>query len=122
MCQNQEIERLRAISQHCIRNAWYKVRFNLGNERGIHGATPSEMLHAILLGMFKCTRDIIFEMVGKDFEIVIRVCFGMLQPGLEEFQVITRESVSTEIDRVRGGVTVVAIQTIQNDYFPGRFQ
>ena len=69
MCQKQEIDELRAISQHCLQNAWCKVRFNQGNDRGIHGATPSELLHAILLGMFKCTRDVFFEMIGKDSQL-----------------------------------------------------
>jgi hypothetical protein len=44
---------LRAISQQYIENALYCIRFGLHNGRGIHGATPLEMLHAILLGMFK---------------------------------------------------------------------
>ena len=56
--------KLQMISQHYLKNSWYDIRFNLGNARGIHGATPSEMLHAILLGDFKYVRDIFFSFVG----------------------------------------------------------
>ena len=56
---------LQEISQHCIQNAFHIVRFHQANERGIHGATPSEMLHALLLGIFKYIRDIFFENAGK---------------------------------------------------------
>lgn len=57
-------EGLRKISQQLIENAWYKVRFSPESSRGIHGATPSEMLHAILLGLFKYAREMFFEQVG----------------------------------------------------------
>ena len=56
---------LKDISQQMIDNAWYKVRFNPGNSRGIHGACPSEMLHAILLGIFKYARECFFTQIGK---------------------------------------------------------
>jgi hypothetical protein len=59
-------KKLRDLSQHKINNAWYKLRFHLKNKRGIHGATPSEMLHALLLGLFKYFRDAFFEHIGKD--------------------------------------------------------
>ena len=58
-------EGLREISQQLIDNAWYKVRFSPESSRGIHGATPTEMLHQILLGVFKYTRDCFFEQIGK---------------------------------------------------------
>jgi hypothetical protein len=38
---------LRAISQQYIENAMYHICFGLHNGRGIHGATPLELLHAI---------------------------------------------------------------------------
>lgn len=66
---NPNLTKLKALSQHCLHNAWYKVRMNMGNNRGIHGATPSEMLHAILLGIFKYTRDIFFTMVGDSAKV-----------------------------------------------------
>jgi len=55
---------LRALSQQNIDNAWYKIRFHPATEQGIHGACPSEMLHALLLGIFKYTRDCFFEQIG----------------------------------------------------------
>ena len=64
LIKGQKIEQLRAISQHYVSNAWYNIRFNQLNDRGIHGATPSEMLHALQLGIFKYTRDILFEQIG----------------------------------------------------------
>ena len=60
----KELDRLKGISQQCIDNCWYKVRFHKANDRGIHGACPSEMLHALLLGLFKYTRDIFFRNMG----------------------------------------------------------
>ena len=35
---------------HCIQNAWHKIEFCEKN-RGIHGATPVETLHAIQHGL-----------------------------------------------------------------------
>ena len=40
----------------------------MGNDQGIHGSCPSELLHAFLLGTFKYLRDIFFEMIGNDSE------------------------------------------------------
>ena len=61
----KDLDALKQISQQCIRNAFYPVRFHQANECGIHGATPSEMLHALLLGLFKYGRDIFFVYMGK---------------------------------------------------------
>lgn len=69
MCEKGEVEKLRAISQSCIRNAWYRVTFHHANDRGIHGACPSEMLHAILLGIFKYLRNIFFDNCGKTTQL-----------------------------------------------------
>ena len=66
LVRNQNLDRLQSISQHNIENAWYPVRFHAANERGIHGACPSEMLHAILLGVFKYVRNIFFENMGEE--------------------------------------------------------
>ena len=44
-----DLEGLRSISQTYLINAFHKVRFNLGNTRGIHGACPADMLHTIQL-------------------------------------------------------------------------
>ncbi len=59
-----ELAKLQAISQQHINNAWYKVTFHQANKCGIHGACPSEMLHALLLGMFKYLRDTFFTTMG----------------------------------------------------------
>lgn len=64
-----DLEGLRQISQQNIQNAWYKVRFHAANDRGIHGACPSEMLHAILLGVFKYARDIFFIYIGEESKL-----------------------------------------------------
>ena len=61
----KDLQALKNISQHSIRNAWYPVRFHAANLRGVHGACPSEMLHAILLGIFKYTRATFFEHMGE---------------------------------------------------------
>ena len=65
----QNLEALQAISQQNIQNAWYKVRFHAANDRGVHGACPSEMLHAILLGIFKYFRDIFFDYMGSTSQL-----------------------------------------------------
>ena len=43
-----KMEQLQAISQQYIQDAWY----DQANAMGIHGACPSEKLHAIQLGIF----------------------------------------------------------------------
>lgn len=69
LIKQKNLNQLQAMSQHYLKNAWYPVRFSLGNDRGIHGACPSEMLHAILLGIFKYTRDIFFAMLGNNARV-----------------------------------------------------
>ena len=63
-----DLPRLKALSQTYLVNAFHDIRFSLGNDAGIHGSCPSEMLHAFLLGTFKYLRDIFFEMVGSSSE------------------------------------------------------
>ena len=55
---------LKDISQQYIDNAWYKLRFDPTYGTGIHGACPSEMLHAILLGIFLYVREGFFAQIG----------------------------------------------------------
>ena len=62
---NNRWVQLQQLSQVGVPNAFHGVRFGLHNERGIHGACPSEMLHAIQLGIFIYTRDCFFHQVGK---------------------------------------------------------
>ena len=56
--------RLAQLSQQKINNACYKLRFGVHNTEGVHGACPLEMLHALLLGIFKYVRDCFYEQVG----------------------------------------------------------
>ena len=58
-------ERLKELSQQMIENATYKLRFGLHNKMSVHGATPIEMLHALLLGIFKYLRDTFFDQMGS---------------------------------------------------------
>ncbi len=64
---------LKAISQIYLLNAFHKVRFSQANDRGIHGACPSEMLHALLLGVFKYLRDIFFSFMGDSSELAKQI-------------------------------------------------
>ena len=65
LVQKGQLGKLKAISQQYINNAWYKVTFHKANRAGIHGACPSEMLHALLLGIFKYLRDTFFTYMGN---------------------------------------------------------
>ena len=68
LVQKADLSGLKALSQTYLTNAFHKVRFSMGNDHGIHGSCPSELLHAFLLGTFKYLRDIFFEMIGNDSE------------------------------------------------------
>ena len=63
-----DLDGLKALSQTYLQNAFYKLRFSQGNKAGVHGACPSELLHAFLLGTFKYVRDSFFELIGKESE------------------------------------------------------
>ena len=69
LVESSDLEGLQAISQQHINNAWYKVKFHVANDFGIHGACPSEKLHAVLLGIFRYVRDTFFEFVGADSQL-----------------------------------------------------
>ena len=69
LVQKGKLERLKAISQQYIENAWYDVIFHAANDCGIHGATPSEKLHAVQLGVFKYLREIFFIHMGKSSQL-----------------------------------------------------
>lgn len=64
LVQAREKSALRSLAQQCVMNAFWKVRFSPCNDRGIHGACPSELLHALLLGMMMYTRDTLYEQIG----------------------------------------------------------
>lgn len=64
--EKKNVQKHQELSQHCIKNAFHGLRFGLHNDRGIHGATPWELLHGVLLGLFKYVRDCFFAQLGKD--------------------------------------------------------
>jgi len=57
-------DELKNNSQHPIQNAFHGIRFGLQNKRGIHGACPLELLHAVLLGTFMRIRDCFIAQIG----------------------------------------------------------
>ena len=59
-----DLEKLREYSQRNLVNAFHGIRFGLHNDAGIHGACPVEMLHHILLGMFKLIITGFREQIG----------------------------------------------------------
>ena len=61
-----DVNGLRKFSQSHLINAFHDLKFNKGNGRGVHGACPSDMLHAFQLGIFKYLRDVFFEFIGGD--------------------------------------------------------
>ena len=65
LVERRDLEGLRSISQHYVLNAFHDLPFHKANKRGIHGACPVDMLHTILLGVFKYVRDIFFEQIGR---------------------------------------------------------
>ena len=69
----KDFDGLKKMSQQIIQNAWYKIRFTpaLGGlpTPGVHGSCPSEMLHALLLGVFKYTRDCFFDQIGPTSQL-----------------------------------------------------
>lgn len=80
----KNLEALKNISQKCITNAFYPLRIGC-LDRGIHHATPVELLHSVLLGHFLRMRDCFFEQMSKDKKGVTRleintlaICYGGL--------------------------------------------
>jgi len=57
------------MSQQYIKNAFYDGQFGCHNKMGICGACPIKMLHALLIGVFKYARGILFKHVGKDSKL-----------------------------------------------------
>jgi hypothetical protein len=43
------------------------------NNEGVHGATPLEMLHALLLGIFKYVRDCFLKQVGEKSQLATEI-------------------------------------------------
>jgi hypothetical protein len=64
----------KGMSQQQIRNGWHPIRFGAHhNDEGVHGATPLEMLHALLLGIFKCACDCFFVQVGEKSQLATEI-------------------------------------------------
>lgn len=61
---NKKLQDLKNLSQQYIKNALYIVQWGEHNNTGPHGATPLEMLHALLLGIFLYLRDTFFDQTG----------------------------------------------------------
>ena len=69
LVEQADLNGLKALSQTYLKNAFHNLRFSLGNDWGVHGSCPAEMLHAFLLGTFKYIRNVFFEILGKDSEL-----------------------------------------------------
>jgi len=67
------VDRLKELSQIAMENCFHGLRFGLHNNRGIHGACPWELLHAILLGIFKYVRDCFFAQMGEYSQVAEEV-------------------------------------------------
>ena len=63
--EREDLEGLKKISQQFMRNAWHDLQFGMHNDTGIHGACPMELLHQILLGIFKYIRTCFKDQIGK---------------------------------------------------------
>lgn len=71
--ETNNVERLKELSQICMKNAFHGLRFGLHNDRGIHGACPWELLHAILLGVFKYVKECWFQQMGPKSATATRI-------------------------------------------------
>ena len=59
-------EKLKAMSQQNLNNAFNNVQLGMHNDRGIFGACPGEILHLILIGWFRNVVDSFFIQITKD--------------------------------------------------------
>ena len=69
MVERNDEKGLKAISQQNIKLAFDDVQFGHHNGQGIHGACPMELLHHILLGIYKYCRDQFFIQIGLKSEV-----------------------------------------------------
>jgi hypothetical protein len=64
---SDDLEGLKAMSQHPLKNAFYNSKLDIGcNPRGIHGMTPGEPLHVVDLGLFKYGLEGFFICLGMN--------------------------------------------------------
>jgi len=73
LVQNGDDEALKQLAQQRIINAWHPLRFGAHNDQGIHGSCPIEMLHALLLGIFKYIRDCFFDEIGSNSRLAVEI-------------------------------------------------
>jgi len=66
LIRKNDLTALKAMSQQPFWNAWYELTFGQHNDFGIHGACPIEVLHWIMLGMYKYDRESLFNQTGTD--------------------------------------------------------
>ena len=81
LVRKKKLKELQATLQHCVKNAFYSVWFGCHNTQGTHGACPMEMLHALLLGIFKYVKECMFDCLGgndsqvcQEFDGLASVC------------------------------------------------
>ena len=66
-------EDLKNMAQQYIQNACYKLRFGTHNNQGVHGACPMEMLHQLLLGMFKYIEQVFMTQIGSTSDLAAEI-------------------------------------------------
>ena len=73
LVEDDMVEKLRKLSQQNILNALHDIRFGLHTGQGVHGACPMEMLHHLLLGIFKYFRDCFLIQIGLTSKIALEI-------------------------------------------------
>ena len=58
-------EKLRGMSQNVMRNTFWRIRFGMHDNAGVHGACPFEMLHFMCLGWFCVARQQYFSQISE---------------------------------------------------------
>jgi len=64
MVRNNDVNGLQNCSQQNIDNACYALRFGSHSRQSVHGACPIELLHFLLLGLFKYIKEAFFNQIG----------------------------------------------------------
>jgi hypothetical protein len=64
LVEEDDVDALKAISQHNFENAFWGLHFGAHDGSGIHGACMFDILHTLYLGIFVRVRDAFFEQVG----------------------------------------------------------
>ena len=54
LIRKQDVESLKKITMHCVKNAWHEVQW-CDPKRGIHGGTCAEPMHCLQHGLFQYT-------------------------------------------------------------------